>query len=538
MAAFDRFITDRIARLSGAGRNVAVAFLARDGRLSFDIWQASRDHAAHYLEINRRVAVLGSAASFEPLVKLFQHFPAVDEPTVSSVLKINLPRVSAFLRQRPSGRCSGDEFADALPDLLDDGDREALASDTREGLLTYIRSAIPNFDSVTDLVIIDLGYSASIQKALRRLLDHEGIAVRLHGLYLLSFDDRFAELCETDTAEGFISDLVVKPRVNRIIARNITILEHACCAPEGSVRGYRNGTPLREPDPRPAGQLALCADIQAGVLHFVDHLAEFSAAEGLDPFDDLDLAAHRAAAILARLLLLPTDDELQLLGGIQHDINLGTQTLVAMADPAAAERFNVALALPSLCVASEPPMWMAGTMSALSPAHGFLYALFGVGHLPGDIFADARCGTLDVEAISAGSSRSFSVSCFRCSFGDIRVRIPILRSLGMLAISIPLGRLMPEGLILGIAVQTGKTLADAASNRQVQNLARAARTGIGIALSGDHFQATGTDADKLLIRLPVLGEAVGIVTMLVKPLCGARALALADEQSPAAAASA
>ena len=150
--------------------------------------------------------------------------------------------------------------------------------------------------------------------------------MRLHGLYLLSFDDRFAELCETDTAEGFISDLVVKPRVNRIIARNITILEHACCAPEGSVRGYRNGTPLRQPDPRPAGQLALCADIQAGVLHFVDHLAEFSAAEGLDPFDDLDLAAHREAAILARLLLLPTDDELQLLGGIQHDINLGTQT--------------------------------------------------------------------------------------------------------------------------------------------------------------------------------------------------------------------
>lgn len=527
MAAFDRFIADRTAQLSRRRGRTAVAFLARDGMLAFDIWRAGRRDTACYLEINRRVALIGSAQSLEPMAKLFRHFTAVDEPTITAILKIQSPRLSAFFDSCPGKRCSGEDFADAIPDIFDASECEALATAMRKELLIYLRKTIPDFDNITDLILVDLGYCGSIQKAIRRVLDLEGIRVRLHGLYLLSFDDAFAEIAAPDTAEGFISDLVVSPRVNRALGRNATILEHACCAPHGSVRGYKDGIVLREPDPRPADQLAMCTDIQAGALHFVRHLNELSASEGLDPFTDLDLAANRAAAILARFLLLPTDDELVLLGGMRHDINLGTQALVATADPGAGERLNVALALPTLCTAPEPPMWIAGTMASVSPAHGFLYALFGAGHLPGDIFGDARCGSIDVTAIAADSSRPMPVSCFRNGLGEVRIRIPVSRAHGTLAVSVPLARVATEGLLAGMTLQSGDTIAEAMADREVQNLPWTARTGIGIAFTGNHYRSIEAERHELMIRIPVLRRKIGVVTILVKPLSGSRVLALA-----------
>jgi FMN phosphatase YigB (HAD superfamily) len=528
MATFDRFLADRIARLANSGGRVAVAFLARDGMLSHEIWRASHPDTGHYLEINRRVALIGSATTVEPLVKLFQQIPEVDEATIAAMLKLKSSRLTAFFDDCPGGRCSGEEFAEALPNVIDACERDSLATTMREELMTYLRATIPDLDDVTDLVLVDLGYCGSIQKALRRVFDHEGIRARLHGRYLLAFDDAFTELADTDSAEGMISDLVVQPRLNRAMARNATILEHACCAPTGSVRGYDDGTVLRETDPRPSRQLALCADMQAGALHFVEQLAELAASEGLDPFIDLEAAAARSAAILARFLLLPTDHELELLGRIKHDVNLGTETLVRTVDTEAADRLNVALALPSFCTGPAPPMWLAGTMTSLSPAHGYLYALFGAGQLPGDIFGDVKCGAIDVTAISAGQTRSLSISCFRSGFGDIRIRIPIARAHGTLAIAIPIARLAPEGLIAGVTLQTGKTVTEAMSDRNVRRLPRSAATGIGIVLSGAHYRAVAGERQELLIRLPILPHSIGVISVLVRPLSSSRVMAVAD----------
>ncbi|MEW5323926.1 hypothetical protein V2J23_18275, partial [Geobacillus thermoleovorans] len=87
----------------------------------------------------------------------------------------------------------------------------------------YLRHAIPDFDRCTDLVLADLGYSGSVQKALRRIFDMEGITIRLHGAYLISLDDTFDDLADGDTAEGFISDLVVTPHVKRMMIRNVAL---------------------------------------------------------------------------------------------------------------------------------------------------------------------------------------------------------------------------------------------------------------------------------------------------------------------------
>ena len=107
----------------------------------------------------------------------------------------------------------------------------------RTELLRYLRQRIPDFDACDDLVLVDLGYAGNIQKALRRILEIEGITTRLHGLYLLTVDDAFDDIVDGDTAEGFISDLVVSPHAKRMLMRNVALLEQMCCASTGSVSG-------------------------------------------------------------------------------------------------------------------------------------------------------------------------------------------------------------------------------------------------------------------------------------------------------------
>lgn len=162
-------------------------------------------------------------------------------------------------------------------------------------------------------------------------------------------------------------------------------------------------------------------------------------------------------------------------------------------------------------------MWLAGTMTSLSPVQGFLYALFSAGHLAGDVFADAKCGSIDVKAIAAGATKSFAVSCFRTSHGDIRIHIPVPRSFGALALAVPLGRIAPEGIIAGMTIQSGDTVAAAMEDREVRHLVPNAWTASGVEFFGNHYRVDQIEEHQLLLQVPVLRRDVGLITMLIRP---------------------
>jgi FMN phosphatase YigB (HAD superfamily) len=516
MAAFDRFVADRVERLTAPDRRTAVAFLARDGYLSFEIWRRRHERPAHYLEVNRRCSLVASATTVEPLVDLFRKIHRLDATAASDILKLDSTRLRAFFAGHPGGIASGEAFAEALPDLIGVEQIAAAAGELRNEMLAYLRNTVAGFDDLTDLVVVDLGYSGSVQKALRDVFDSAGLAIRLHGLYLLTVDEAFEELAADDTAEGFISDLVVTPHVNRMLMRNVALLEQLCCAPCGTVSGYRAGTILREPDPRPPRQIALGATVQAGVLHFVSETAAVETTHGLRPLDALGELAARAAAQLARLLVMPNDDEIALFGSLVHDVNLGTSSTVTMADPGAVTDLSVAAALPLVCAANAPPMWMGASMSALSPAHGFLYALHGAGRLPGDLFADIGCGHVEAGLVTGSGQRVVPAACYRTGLADLRVRIPLKPEWKAQGLAIPLGRLAAEGVIRGVAVQTGQTAREAMSDREIRSLPARSWCGHGIDLDGRYFRA-GTGG-VLLITLPALSAPVTIVSLLLTPM--------------------
>ncbi|MGN1288253.1 MAG: hypothetical protein ACI4XG_16970, partial [Bradyrhizobium sp.] len=374
-------------------------------------------------------------------------------------------------------------------------------------------------------------YSASVQKSLRRIFDREGIRIRLHGAYLLTLDDAFDDIADDDTAEGLISDRIVTPHVKRMLIRNVALLEQLCCSDEGSACDYRGGEVLREGDQRPTAQLALANEVQSGTLAYASRARELASRYALQPDADPIVAARWAAAVLGRLLLLPDDDELMLLGGIKHDVNLGTQALAPLLDANFINDCIIARGLSTACTAPAPPMWLAGSFAALSPSHAYLYTLFGANRLPANVFGEAQCGTLQVGLFGRDGQASLEyVSVYHTGFGDLRLRIPLSRRMAVATIALPLAKLTRHGMLHGITVQYGESAAKAAESSNVKTIAEPRLIDAGLERSGRQFRATSDDG-MLLIPVDGFEDDVAIYTIALTALDHDRILAIEDRDS-------
>ena len=524
--AFDAFVADRVAQIERDCGRTAVVFLGRDGFLSHRLWQAMRGTPASYVAINRRVSVMGAAATLDPLIDLLSQQPAINAGTFREIVKILPAGVASYLENQPGGIARGCDLAEALPGLVKPGEIGALAEGIRTTLLLYLRRQIPDFDACENLVVVDLGYSGSIQKSLRKIFDLEGVAVRLHGLYLLTADESGNDIADPDSFEGFVSDHVVTPHIKHMLLRNVALLEQLCCAETGSVRSYHDGEALYEDNPQPPGQIALVQQVQAGAIGFAVAAAELAPACDIAPFKNLSTSARSAAAVLARLLLLPTDDELQLLGSISHDVNLGTLVLAPLLDADVARSLQVAQAFPLACTAANPPMWPAASHSAVAPVHNFLYLLFGANRLPPDMFDDVKCGQLKVGMFGAdGSSSLVEVSCYRTGFGEMRLRIPIARKMAIATVVVPIAQLASEGLLSGPFLHGGKSVSDALHSAAISALPEHHLGVAGLVRSGRYFRAAQEDGS-LLITVPPTDAAVTVISLGLTPVNGERVMAL------------
>ncbi|MCK1392956.1 hypothetical protein [Bradyrhizobium sp. 1] len=518
MTAFDAFVARRCEAVAGPGRKVALGFLGRDGFLSYRIWQDLHGMSSAYVEINRRVSLIASADTMQPLVDLLSKVFKIDAPTFRDMVKIMPPKVAAFFASCPGGIAAGEQLAEALPGLMDPAEITALAAGLRARLLAYLRHAIPGFDDCTDLVLADLGYSGSVQKALRRVFDMDGIKIRLHGAYLMSLDDAFDDIADEGSAEGFISDLVVTPHVKRMLIRNVALLEQACCSADGSVRDYDGGAVQREINPRPAEQMALAAEIQAGAEAFAKSAGDVALDHGLYPYAASDVAARWCAATLGRLLLLPDDDELALLGPLKHDVNLGTHALAPMLDEKFVRDQITARGLSAACTSAAPPMWLAGSFAGLSPSYGYLYALFGANRLPADVFEERPCGLVQVGLFRAGADATLeTVTVHRTGLGELRLRIPLSRTMAVTMIALPLAKFAPGGLLHGVTVQQGDDVRDAAESQDVIGLAADSLVYAGVQRTGAQYRAESDDGC-LLIPIAPMTQEIAIYSVAITPL--------------------
>lgn len=525
MAAFDRFVHEEIEKLSTGSRQVAVAFLARDGFLPYQIWTAQNRQSVGYAEINRRAAALAAvddAIGFKPLLP---GIDKIDHAAVVEMIGADSSQLRAFFARQPGGVIDGETLCTKLPQLLGKETVGKLAGSMRGGLFEHMRQTIPGFDTATDLVLVDLGYSGSVQKGLRRAMAAAGLGIRLHGLYLLTKDDSL-QADNGDTMRGFIDDLTVSPQTKLTLLSNIAVLEQLCSAPDGSVRSYQNGRPVREPDVREARQTELSRQVQAGAIHFAEQLAPFRDM-GLDPFTAGETRAAWAATLLARLLLMPTDDEILLLGNVQHDVNLGTKMIVPLADQAKASDWLVAWSFSEAAGMPAPPMWPAGSFSAVSPIEGFSYLLQGCGLLPREIHDDIPCGQVEVTLVDKTAARLAKITCRRTGNNQLRLQIPLSRQQNIEAVAIPLGQIAERGLLRGVTLQQHDKLLHQHKAAEVERVSVDRLHTVGIKFDDEVYVAEPDG--KLVVMLPPLGANYAIVSILLQPLGAGRPMSLAED---------
>ncbi|MET1028191.1 MAG: hypothetical protein ABWY00_13555, partial [Dongiaceae bacterium] len=378
-------------------------------------------------------------------------------------------------------------------------------------------ATIPAFDDYTDLILVDLGYCGTIQKCLRGIFDQEGLKHRLHGAYLLSADETLSDLKEGDTASGYLDDSIVTPTLKRFLLRNVSPLEQLCSAPMGSVNRYEHGKVIREHDPRPAEQLAYCAEIQRASVTFSNIFTEVSAELGIDPMVDMVRMRSWSATFLTRLLLLPTVAEQETFGSMKQDVNLGTFTLQDMINTEMMGALMSTMSLPNIWQTDVPPMWMAGNMAAISGLDSCAYSMEAFGLSALELVKEHFVGHVGAAVIKDGKGDTCRLSCAVMPTGDLRWRIPLLRRHTESILAIPLANFLRDGAIRSIVLQHGNSSADALRDRNVETLQASDLQLLDCRLDGRDFHPVGDHAHRLV---PVSSSElpVTVVTITVTPL--------------------
>jgi FMN phosphatase YigB (HAD superfamily) len=161
---------------------------------------------------------------------------------------------------------------------------------------------------------IDLGYSGTTIKALRRALPHGDAG---QAVYLLGLPEAKGATCLLDP---YVDD----PRMLRMLARAIGPVELMCSRAGGSVIDYTDeGDPIFEPDLL-AEQRPELEKVQTAALEFLEEC-------------DLPDSPHEAALqALGGLLVLPGAQEVEWLASMRLDANGGSSKTVPVCAPTAA----------------------------------------------------------------------------------------------------------------------------------------------------------------------------------------------------------
>ncbi|MDA8231364.1 MAG: HAD hydrolase-like protein [Magnetospirillum sp.] len=521
LAAFHRLIENRLRGLAESGRDATVIFLARDAHLPLRVWEACGSGPAGYAELNRRLCRTGAAADHGGWQRWLAEFEGIDQKTADDLLKRHVPAIGRYFKDQPGGWAEGTAFARAFPGLVDADLLRELAASTRGDILGYLRRTIAGFDACTDIVLVDVGYAGSIQRALGAIFDSEGIGKRIHGVYLATIDEDFANLRAGDTVRSLISDTILTPMSKRVLLRNIRVVEQVFSAPVGAVRGYARDGLVREKDLRSPEQLELCARVQSACVAYVTAHRAVATEQGVDPLADPDLAGVRATAILSRFLLFPHSEETALFGALRHDYSVGEATAVELVERGRMASMLGTMPFPAMIGTTEVPIWLAGSLAAVSTMAGHAYALAGFGMMAADCFNDIALPSITGSIIRGGEGTPVPLNLSLTPFGQLRVRIPVPQGFGGSICALPLGGLVESGVIKSFTCQRGRNVAQVLASRDINPLPMTALQGLNALVDGPYFRATGPQAH-LLVAAPPGDEPLSIITLTIDPLSSAK----------------
>ena len=321
-------------RASAAGVSKAFCLL-REGALLSDLVNFAGDYldtgiAGEPVWLSRQVcaraAILGGhEAEFRGLLSR-RRAPTVAEFCAT----LGVPAdASPLLAKNAGARLTDPALADevvaemsANPDLR--APAIARARLLRERVIAYVERMLPAGER--RLVLVDLGWGGSIQKALQDALAHEGSDIHTIGLYLVTDERATHRLIDGIDMSGYLASQGVPSIAMRAIMRSPEILEQVCMPDVGSQLDLDSDLEpvLDQAVDAERVQSAERAAVQKGIRAFQREWARYAS---LEPgFPKLAGAGARPVLLaqLARATASPTAAEAAAFGRWVHDENFGS----------------------------------------------------------------------------------------------------------------------------------------------------------------------------------------------------------------------
>lgn len=248
----------------------------------------------------------------------------------------------------------------------------ARSAELRRNLLKGLRA---NVDFEKPVILMDLGYAATIQSVLARILKREGNAPPITGLYLAANEKAVANIRGGADIRAYLNESGFAGLTGVLLTRTPDVLEHACMCREGSLAEYdAAGAPVLLPNQRADAQLGQMEAMQDGILAGVEAINGLLGSLAQTPAELPELKAQIDRIIQASLLH-PTKQEAETIGAWHHEANFDLSDLRRLKDfsfDAGAFQYKGWPALQDIGRAQV--YWPAAAFTAAAPFFGQVFA--------------------------------------------------------------------------------------------------------------------------------------------------------------------
>lgn len=332
-SGFDNWLRREAAALAQeAEGKVHWLFMLRDGHLPHVVHQAGREaDSTARVEISRFAAIAASLTSREAYLKQFALEADLNPPTLARQMLLDDDEIAAIVGDLGTD-AERIEASRRLHDELRRGQRQKLtrrrARARADRLIAHVRKAVdPQPGDV--LMLVDLGYNGSAQDRVDAILS-EAFGVHVAGRYLL-----LREMAATGLdKKGLIDPRHYDPELLEALCGNVAVIEQLATCAMGSVTDFtEDGDPIRKDSAVKGAQSAVRERVQAGVSRYARVAAAPPVNRRENQHEDRGMR-EAALGALMRFMFLPSASELAVLKSFEHDVNLGSERMVALFDPA------------------------------------------------------------------------------------------------------------------------------------------------------------------------------------------------------------
>ncbi|AWW73554.1 hydrolase [Erythrobacter sp. KY5] len=335
--AFDQWLRQEADALAAkSGGRVHWLFMLRDGHLPQLVHAAGGEAASTArVEISRFTAIAADLTTREAYDRQWMLEATLNPPTLARQMLLDESEIASIVGDPKSDRAKK-QASQRLHEELRKGQRHKLtrkrSRERAERLIAHIRQSVdPGPGDV--LMLVDLGYNGSAQDRIDALLANE-FDCQVAGRYLLLREMAASGLDK----KGLIDARHFDPQLLEALCANVAVLEQlATCAIGSAIDYTAQGEPIRTQNSLKGAQSAVRERVQNGAVRYARAAARPPVIRSQSPNCERSLR-EAASATLMRFMFLPEAQELEVIKSFEHDVNLGSERMVALFDQAHAKR--------------------------------------------------------------------------------------------------------------------------------------------------------------------------------------------------------